>query len=63
MKSFDSIKLKLGEQPLLAVYNPNAITELHCDASSIGYGSILFQKQPDNQFHSIFYYSHRTTES
>lgn len=63
MKSFDSIKLKLGEQPLLAIYNPNAITELHCDASSHGYGSILFQKQPDNQFHPIFYYSHRTTES
>jgi len=63
MRSFDSIKSKLGEQPLLAIYNPNAITELHCDASSHGYGSILFQKQPDNHFHPIFYYSHRTAES
>lgn len=63
MRSFDSIKLKLGDQPLLAIYSPNAMTELHCDASSHGYGSILFQKQPDNQFHPIFYYSHRTTES
>jgi len=36
LKSFDSIKEKLGAQPLLAIYDPKASTELHCDASSHG---------------------------
>jgi len=63
LKSFDSIKEKLRSQPLLAFYDPKASTELHCDASSHGYGAILLQKQADNNYHSIFYYSHRTSET
>jgi len=63
LKSFESIKEKLGAQPLLAIYDPKASTELHCDASSHGYGAILLQKQADDNFHPIFYYSHRTTET
>lgn len=38
---FESIKQKLSEHPILCLYNPNAETELHCDASSLGFGSIL----------------------
>lgn len=53
----------MGAQPLLAIYDPKASTELHCDASSHGYGAILLQKQADNNFHPIFYYSHKTTET
>jgi len=53
----------LGAQPLLAIYDPKASIELHCDASSHGYGAILLQKQDDNNFHPIFYYSHRTTKT
>nr|CAI5850717.1 unnamed protein product [Callosobruchus analis] len=34
----------LTSRPLLAVYNPELPTELHTDASSIGYGAILVQK-------------------
>jgi len=63
LRSFDSIKEKLGAQPLLAIYDPKATTELHCDASSYGYGAILLQKQTDDKFHPIFYYSHRTTDT
>jgi len=58
---FETIKQKLSEQPILCLYNPNAETELHCDASSLGFGSILFQKQSDNKFHPVFYFSQRTT--
>lgn len=50
-------------QPLLAIYDPKASTDLHCDASSHGYGAILLQKQVDDIFHPIFYYSHRTTDT
>jgi len=53
----------LGAQPLLAIYDPKASTELYGDASSHGYGAILLQKQADDKCHSIFYYSHRTTET
>jgi len=48
LKSLDSIKEKLGSQPLLAIYDSKASTELHCDVSSHGYGAILLQKQADN---------------
>jgi hypothetical protein len=58
---FETIKQKLSEQPILCLYNPNAETELHCDASSLGFGLILLQKQSDNTFHPVFYFSQRTT--
>lgn len=41
--------------------NPKAETELHCDAPSLVFGSILLQKQSDDKFYPIFYYSQRTT--
>lgn len=62
INAFEAIKSKLSEHPLLCLYNPIAETELHCDASSHGFGSILLQKQCDDKFHPIFFYSHRTTE-
>lgn len=33
-KAFKTLKTKLIEAPILAVYNPNSQTELYCDASS-----------------------------
>jgi len=62
LKSFDNIKSKLNTQPFLSIYDPNAPTELHCDASNQGYGAILLQRQSDNNFHPVFFYSHRTTD-
>lgn len=49
--------------PILGIYNPNAETELHshCDASSLGFGAVLIQRQDDKHFHPIFFYSKRTT--
>lgn len=61
--AFVTLKNKLVEAPILAVYNPNANTELHCDASIHGFGAILLQKQNDNKMHSVFYFSRRTTEA
>lgn len=43
-------------------YNPNDETELHCDASSSGFGAILFQRKKDLLFHPVFYFSKRTTD-
>lgn len=41
--AFEMLKNKLIESPILAVYNPKAYTELHCNASSQGFGAILLQ--------------------
>jgi hypothetical protein len=51
----------LTKTPVLAIYSPTAETELHCDASSSGFGAILLQKQPDNKFKPVFYFSQRTS--
>lgn len=58
----ESLKEKLVSELVLAIYSPNAETELHYDASSIAFGSILLQRQPDSKFYPVFYFSKRTTE-
>ena len=48
--------------PVLAVYEPKAETEVHTDASKVGLGVVLIQKQEDNKFHPVSYYSRKTTK-
>ena len=52
----------LTSRPLLAVFDPEIPTELHTDASNIGYGAILIQKH-DNISRVVAYFSKRTTEN
>lgn len=59
---FEVLKQILITQPVLAIYSPKLDTELHCDASSYGYGSVLLQKQTDGKFHPVSYFSKRTTQ-
>lgn len=40
----------------------NAHTEVHRDASQLGLGGILLQKQDDQRLHPICYYSRQTTK-
>lgn len=61
--AFNKIKNCLISQPVLSIYSPEAETQLHCDASSLGYAGILLQKQSDSKFHPVCYYSQRTTET
>lgn len=56
----DYVIKHLVSKPLLTVFDPKLPTELHTDASSIGYGAILLQKL-DNQIRVVAYYSKRTT--
>ena len=51
---------KLSSGPLLIVFDPNRETELHTDASAIGYGAILFQKIDDG-LRVVAYFSRRTS--
>ncbi|KAK9719645.1 RNase H-like domain found in reverse transcriptase [Popillia japonica] len=61
--AFNTIKNKLSEQPVLSIYSPTAETQLHCDASALGFAGILLQKQNDGKFHPISYFSQRTTKA
>jgi transposase InsO family protein len=61
LDSFTVLKEKLISEPVLTIYSPSAETELHCDASANGFGSVLLQKQQDGKFHPICYFSKRTT--
>jgi len=62
LQVFKLLKNKLVQMPILALYSPSAETEVHCDASALGYGVILLQRQKDGLMHPVFYYSKRTTE-
>lgn len=49
----------LTSRPVLAVFDPELPTELHTDASSLGYGAILMQ-QRDKKMCVVSYFSRRT---
>lgn len=55
LDTFESLKKKLIKASVLAIYNPHNETELHCDASTIGFGAVLLQKGSDKQFHPVFF--------
>lgn len=48
-------------RPVLFVYNPNAYTELHTDASTVGLGAALMQRQDDVSMKPISFYSRKIT--
>lgn len=61
--AFRTIKSKLVERPILALYNPMYLTEVHCDASKLGVGGILLQKPDDKSpLRPVAYYSKQTTK-
>lgn len=50
----------LTEEPVLAIFDPKLPTELHTDASSIGYGGILLQEHDDKRKRVVSYFSRAT---
>jgi len=50
VQSFELLKKELTSNPVLALYNPAADTELHTDASVSGLGAMLLQKQKKTEF-------------
>ena len=58
---FEQLKEQLVSTPILAIYNPNRETELHCDASAKGFGGIVLQRQDDGKMHPIAYFSKSTS--
>ncbi|XP_036339729.1 uncharacterized protein LOC118749046 [Rhagoletis pomonella] len=59
--SFQQLKRALITAPVLKLYNPKTITEVHTDACMNGYGAVMLQKDVDDQeLHPIQYMSRRT---
>lgn len=56
------LKDSLSNQPVLALYNPEAVTEVRTDASSLGIAGILMQMQAE-RLHPVFFYSRQTTDT
>ena len=61
LNAFETLKSKLVTSPILAIYDPKDKTELHCDASSLGFGAVFMQQKQDLKLHRILYFSKRTT--
>lgn len=60
--AFSTLKEKLVDRPVLAIYNPSAITELHTDASKLGVGGVLLQRPADcDTFQPVAFYSRKTS--
>lgn len=60
--AFNRLKNILGMRPLLAIYNPEAETEVHCDASQSGLAGVLLQKVGD-KMHPVYYFSKQTSKT
>jgi len=59
---FEELKNLLVTAPVLKLYSPRAITEVHTDASKYGFGGILMQKDSEDQlFHPVEFMSRKTT--
>ena len=56
-ESFEEIKHSLTTCPVMAYWNQEAETRITTDASQVGIGAILEQKQPDNSYRPIYYAS------
>lgn len=60
--AFQCIKDKLVTRPILALYDPNFETEVHCDASKVGIGGVLFQRENvETPLRPVAYFSRKTT--
>lgn len=59
--AFQQLKTKLTQNPVLKIYNPKHVTEVHTDASIDGYGAVMMQRSPDdNLLHPVYFMSKKT---
>lgn len=60
-EAFQRLKGQLSQKPILALYNPKALIELHTDACKIGVAGILLQQDELNRLQPVAYFSRQTT--
>jgi len=63
-QSFEQLKEVLTMEPIVRIYQPDAITELHTDASKEGYGAVSLQnRKKEDSFKPVHYMSRKTTDA
>jgi len=60
IEAFQKLKQLLIKEPILRLYDRDAETEVHTDASKYGFGAVLLQKF-DGKFYPILFWSKKTT--
>ncbi|CAK1578755.1 unnamed protein product [Parnassius mnemosyne] len=61
-EAFKSLKDKLTDRPILAIYDPTSETELHTDACKLAVGGVLFQSScSSHTLRLVAYYSRKTS--
>ena len=60
---FEQLKQLCSQTPILAYANYKKPFKLHTDASEIGQGAVLYQKQGDDTDHVIAYASQTLSKS
>ena len=61
-RAFATLKEKLSQPPTMVFYNDKLPTRVVTDASSVGLGAILEQKQEDGNFHPVYYASRKLSK-
>ena len=62
ISAFNRLKQILCDVPVLRIFDQNYETEVHTDASIDGYGAVLLQKSPEDNFlHPVYYMSKKTS--
>ena len=62
IRAFEELKTILAREPVLKLYRVGAETELHTDASKLGLGAIMLQKDSEDGFmHPVFFASWKTS--
>lgn len=60
--AFKTIKQLLISRPILAMYDPNAYTEVHTDVCLNGVAGVLMQRGEMNKMQPVSYYSQKTSK-
>ncbi|GBM97166.1 Transposon Tf2-11 polyprotein [Araneus ventricosus] len=62
-QSLEALERELTSQPILALYNPEAKTEVHKNACADGIAGMLLQLGSDDKWHFVYCVSKKTTET
>lgn len=62
-EAFLKLKKTLTSEPVLKIFDRDAETEVHTDASQEGYGAVMLQRSKDGKdFHPVYYMSCKTSD-
>lgn len=61
-EAFDQLKSALSNKPVLRAFDPTLETEVHTDASALGLGAVLLQRDQQRKLQLVYAISRRTSD-